>query len=250
MSWWQLIVFASASFSMSIFSGISGGGAGFITTPLAILFGLTPAQAVSSGKFNGLATTIGSLSSLRVRKGSVRKRSIAAIMALAFVVGLLVPYLIRSFDSKFYRITLGVILLAMIPLLMWKKIGRETRRPSSVQKGVGGVLLTASLFLQGAFSGGLGSLVNIVLMGLLGQTANEAHITKRWSQLILNVTIIFGVLHDHFIVWPVALTGAGTNLIGSHLGGHIATRKGDAFAVKTLLILIAAAATFLILGAL
>src|SRR5690242_10291417 len=103
MNSWQLVAYGIVSFGMSIFSGIAGGGAGFIITPLAIFLGLSPAQAVSSGKFNGLASTIGSLSSLRAKKGSIRKRYIAAIMALAFVVGLLVPYIIRAFDSKFYR---------------------------------------------------------------------------------------------------------------------------------------------------
>jgi uncharacterized membrane protein YfcA len=87
-------------------------------------------------------------------------------------------------------------------------------------------------------------------MGMLGQTANEAHITKRWSQIILNITIIFGVLGDHFIVWPVVGVGIVANLIGSHIGGRIAMRKGDKFAVRALLILIAVASTFLIIGAL
>lgn len=235
---------------MSVLSGLSGGGAGFILTPLAIALGLTPAQAISSGKFNGLATTFGSLGSLRAKRGSIRARNIAAIMALAFVVGLVVPHIIRIFDSKFYRITLGVLLLLMIPLVIRKKIGHTTRRPTTLQKSIGSILLTFSLFLQGAFSGGLGSLVNLVLMGMLGQTANEAHITKRWSQLILNVTIIVGVLRDHFIVWPAAIVGGSVCLVGSYIGGHIATRKGDAFAVHSLLALMILAAAFLIGGAL
>ncbi len=251
MNAWQLVLFGVASFGMSVFSGISGGGGGFIITPLAIFLGLTPAQAISSGKFNGLATTIGSLSSLRAKPGSrIRKRYIAAMMLLAFVVGLFVPYIIRGFDSRYYRITLGFILLAMIPILHLKKVGHETHHLSNIQKGVGSVLLTGSLFLQGAFSGGLGSLVNIVLMGMMGQTANEAHITKRWSQLVLNITIIVGILGDHFIVWSVAVVGVCTNLVGAHLGGRIATHKGNEFAMRTLLSLMAVAAIFLIVSAL
>ena len=250
MSWWQLVIYGAASLGMSVFSGIAGGGAGFIMTPLAIFLGLTPAQAVSSGKFNGLATTIGSLSSLRVKNGRISKRRIAIVMALALVVGLLVPYVIRAFNSNFYRITLGLMILVMIPIMMHKKIGRETRSPSNLQRGLGGALLTGALFLQGAFSGGLGSLVNVVLMGMLGQTANEAHITKRWSQLILNITIIFGVLADHFIVWPVVAVATCTNLVGSYVGGRIATRKGDAFAVNVLLALMVLSGLFLIASAL
>lgn len=250
MNHWQLVLFGAAGLIMSAFSGIAGAGAGFVMTPLAILLGLTPAQAVSSGKFNGLATTIGSLSGLRAKPGSIHKTRVGAIMLLAFVVGLLVPYVIKALDSNAYRIILGTILLLMIPIMIRKKIGIQPHTPSNLQKGLGGVLLTASLFLQGAFSGGLGSLVNIVLMGLLGQTANEAHITKRWSQLVLNTTIIFGVIGDKLIVWPVVAVGVATNLIGSYIGGRIATHKGDAFAVNILLVLMAVSAIVLIGGAL
>lgn len=235
---------------MSVFSGIAGAGGGFIMTPLAILLGLTPAQAVSSGKFNGLATTLGSLGGLRSAQSRVRKAQIVAIMILAFAVGLLVPFAIKAFDNRTYRMVLGVLLLLMIPLMAYKKVGLKPHKPTRLQKGLGGVLLTVSLFLQGAFSGGLGSLVNIVLMGMLGQTANEAHITKRWSQLILNTTIIFGVFSSGFIVWPVVAVGVSTNLVGSYIGGRIAIQKGDGFAVSVLLVLMAISALFLIATAL
>ena len=249
MSWWQLVLYGAASLGMSIFSGIAGGGGGFIMTPLAIFLGLSPAQAVASGKFNGLATTVGSLSSLRAR-GSVNKWRVAAIMALALVVGLLVPFVIKSLNGKAYQIILGLLILGMIPVLIRKKVGHTTHTPNNLQEGLGGIFLTASLFLQGAFSGGLGSLVNVVLMGFLGQSANEAHITKRWSQLVLNTTIILGVLGSHLIVWPVAAAGITMNLIGGYIGGHIATRKGDKFAMDMLLTLMGISGVFLVATAL
>jgi len=249
MNNWQLALYGTAALASSIFSGIGGAGAGFIMTPLAIFLGLSPAQAVSSGKLNGLATAIGSLSSLKA-KGTINKARVAAIMALALVVGLFVPHVIRSLDGKAYRIVLGVMILLMIPILIHKKVGHRAYHPTGLQKGIGGVLLTVSLFLQGAFSGGLGSLVNIVLMGFLGQTANEAHITKRWAGLILNITIIAGILGDKLIVWPVVAVGASTNLIGSHIGGRIATHKGDKFAVDILLVIMAISSVALIAGAL
>lgn len=247
---WQLAVYGLVGFVMSILSGIAGAGAGFITTPLAIVLGLTPAQAISSNKFVGLASTIGSLSGLRVKPSSIRKTRIVAIMLLAFVIGLLAPYVIKSFDGRFYRLTLGIIVLLMIPIMYYKRVGIRPHKPSCSQKIVGSLLLTIALFLQGAFSGGLGSLVNVVLMGMMGQTANEAHITKRWSQLVLNITIIFGVLGAGLIVWPVVAVGVVVALVGSYIGGRIATRKGDIFALNTLLILMILSAAVLIIGAL
>jgi len=249
MQWWQLAIFAVAGFVMAVLSGMSGGGAGFIMTPLGILLGLTPAQAVSSGKLNGLAVTLGALGSLR-SKQPVRKRLVATIVGLALAIGLVTPHVIRSLDSDAYRLIIGVLILLMIPVLIVKKVGHTTRRPTTAQKGLGGVLLVVSLFLQGAFSSGMGTLVNLVLMGLLGQSANEANITKRYSQLVLNVTIVLGVLGSGLIVWPVVIAGLFGNVTGGYLGGHIATRKGDKFTADVLLVLTGMAAVFLIATAL
>lgn len=246
----QLVTYAVIVLSMSIFSGIAGAGAGFIITPVAILLGLSPAQAISSGKFNGLANAIGSLSGLRKYKSSVTRRSIITIMLLAFVIGLTSPLIIKSFESKWYQITLGIILLLLIPVMLYSKVGITATKPSSRRRSLGYGLLTISLFLQGAFSGGIGTLVNVVLMGMLGMTTNEAHITKRWSQMVLNITIIFGVLGSGLILWPVAITGVTGSLIGSSIGSRIAVRKGDAFANHILLILMGAAALILIASAL
>lgn len=250
MQWWQLIIYGVISFGAMILSGISGGGGGFIMTPLAIFLGLAPAQAISSSKFNGLAGTIGSLTGLRKYKSSVSKRRIAAIMVLAFLVGLLVPFVIKSFESRWYRLTLGIILLLMIPVMIYRKIGIKPHVPSRAQKAGGTVLLTASLFLQGSFSGGLGSLVNVVLMGMLGMTANEAHIVKRCSQFVLNITIIFGVMGAKLIVWPVALVGIIVSFAGTFIGSHIAVKKGDKLAVNVLLLMMCISALVLIVGAL
>lgn len=250
MSWWQLLIYGSATFIMAVISGITGGGGGFVLTPLAIFLGLTPAQAVANSKFTGLAITVGSLAGFRHYKTTVRRSLIVAIMFLAFVVGLIVPFIIRSLESRLYRITLGVVLLLMIPVMMYKKVGIKPNQPSPAKRAIGGVLLTGSLFLQGAFSGGLGSLVNVVLMGMLGMTANEAQITKRWSQLILNITIIFGVLGSKLLFLPVLLTGMTTALVGGRIGSHIAVNKGNGFAVNGLIVLMIISALVLIIGAL
>ena len=234
---------------MSVFSGIAGAGAGFIITPVAILLGLTPAQAISSGKFNGLANAIGSLSGLRKYRSSVTRRSIISIMVLALLIGLTSPLIIKSFESKWYQITLGVILLLLIPVMLYSKAGITAVKPSPRKRTLGYALLTISLFLQGAFSGGLGTLVNVVLMGMLGMTTNEAHITKRWSQLVLNITVIFGVLGSGLILWPVDITGVVGSLVGSSIGSRIAVRKGDAYANHILLVLMGMAALILIADA-
>lgn len=179
MEWWQLAVLGVTAVLMSVFSGIAGGGGGFIMTPLLIFLGLTPAQAVSTGKITGLTVTIGALGGMRSVHGQLSKWRVIPIMVLALVIGLAVPLVIKSLDNEIYRVSLGVILLLMAPFLLIKKVGLKAYKPKTWQKYVGSFLLTIALFLQGVFSGGLGTLVNIVLMGMLGMTATEANVTKR-----------------------------------------------------------------------
>lgn len=233
---------------MSILSGIAGAGGGFIMTPLGIFLGLTPAQSISTGKFSGLSVTIGSLIGMKKAHGRLSKARIIPVMILAFLVGLAVPNVIKTLDSDVYKITLGIILLLMIPIMIIKKVGIDRQRPKRWQRVLGGGLLTLALVLQGVFSGGLGTLVNVVLMGMMGMTALEANLTKRWSQLILNATIIIGVIGAGLIVWPVVAVGVCSTFAGSLIGGKIAVDKGDTFIVRIMVGVMLVSALALIFG--
>lgn len=151
MNDWQLLVYGVVGFGMYILSGASGGGAGFVMTPLAILLGLSPNQAVSTGKINGLAVAVGSLGGLRKTSGKVSWLKITAIMVLAFVVGLFVPFVIKALENDSYRIILGVLLLLMIPVMRLKKMGIKPSRPSLAKKGLGGCLVNSQLVFAGRF---------------------------------------------------------------------------------------------------
>lgn len=249
MSDFDLVIFAIASFLSSIVSGIAGAGGGFIMTPLNIFLGLSPAQSVATGKISGLTVTLGSLSGLQKAHGKASRRRIIPVVALALVVGLLVPFVIESLDPSSYRIIMGVLLIITVPLLLKKKIGLEHKQVSKRKKVVGGGLLALALFLQGVFSGGLGALVNVVLMGMLGMTALEANITKRWSQLALNTMIVVGVIGSGLIVWKVALIGVITTFTGGFIGGRVAVKKGDTFILDVLALISIVSAIFLIVGA-
>jgi uncharacterized protein len=237
MELWQLAVYGGAGFVMAVLSGIAGAGAGFVTTPLGIILGLSPAQAVATGKFNGLAVSVGSLSGMSKKAGSVSRWKVLPVMLLALLIGLVTPFIIKSLDNDFYQVALAILLLLLIPVVIIKKVGVKKYHPKPWQKWAGSGLLTLSLLLQGIFSGGLGTLVNLVLMGMLGMDAAEANVTKRWSQLILNITIIAGVVGSGLIVWQVAAVGVAATFSGSFLGGRIALRRGNAFVMHVMVVL-------------
>jgi uncharacterized protein len=249
MEAFELVIFGVIGFVMAVISGISGGGAAMITTPLGILLGLTPAQSVATGKFSGLSVTLGSLSGMRRGHDKISIRRVIPIMFLAFLIGLLSPGIISSLDNDIYRILIAILLLLMIPVLLIRKIGIRPHHPKLWQKYIGSFLLSLSLLLQGAFSTGLGTLVNIVLMSFFGMTATEANITKRWSALILNATIIAGILGSGLVVVDVVIVAMCSTLAGSYVGGRVAMIKGDSFIMNVTLLLVLASAIGLLFSA-
>lgn len=243
-----LAILAAVAFAASVFSGASGAGGGFITTPVLIFLGLSPAQAVSSGKFVGVAVAVGSLGGMRQASNRKLWRRALPIVLLAFVIGLSVPFVIVNLDSEIYTRILGAILLLMIPLLIYKKVGRTSQSTNRAKTYAGTGLVAVALWLQGVFSGGMGTLVNVVLMSMMGMSAIEANITKRYSQLVLNVTIVVGILWTGLIVWPAAVVGLVAALAGSFVGGRIAVNRGDKFVTSAFLIAMLISGIILLVG--
>jgi uncharacterized membrane protein YfcA len=232
---------------VSVLGGIAGGGGGFIMTPLAIFLGMSPAQAVATGKFAGLSVTLATLQRLRKEKLHSR-RMVIPIMLLAAVIGLVAPVAIVKLDNEFYRNALGTMLLIMIPFVLLKKVGHEKRQVSDLSKAAGWVLLAVTMLIQGIFSGGMGTLVNLVLMSMMGMSALEATATKRFSQILLNGIIVVFVIGSGLIVWKVVIIGVITAFIGARIGTHVAIKKGNKFVSYVFVAFMLFAALELIFG--
>jgi uncharacterized membrane protein YfcA len=243
----ELVIYGVLCFIANTFGGMAGGGAGFVVTPLAIFLGLSPAQAIASGKFGGLAVTLASLQRLRREKLHSRK-TVVPIMILAAAVGLVAPFAIVRLNSELYRNALGGMLLLMVPFVLFKKLGHTSKQTSDLQKTAGWILLVITLFIQAVFSGGLGTLVSLVLMGMMGMSAMEANVTKRFSQVLLNSVIVIGVIGSGVIVWQVALVSTITAGAGGFIGARIAVKKGNEFVSYIFVIFMLLAGLELLLG--
>jgi uncharacterized membrane protein YfcA len=247
MSTHGLILYGIATFFTSLLSGAGGGGGGLIATPLAILLGLTPQQAIATGKLNGLAISAATIHSFRKSKIHTW-RVVIPIMALAAIIGLTAPLFISKINNDTYQRILGVIILAMIPVVLFKRVGYAKKDVSARSKAIGYVLLAITLFMQAIFSSGMGVLVNLSLMVFMGMSALEANITKRYSQILLNGLIFIGVAFSHLVVWNVALVAVVGCFVGGRIGAHIALKKGDKFVTAIFVVLMLVSGVGLLLG--
>ncbi len=232
----ELLIYAVVSVCMSVFSSIAGGGGGFVATPLMIFLGLTPAQAIASGKFMGLSV---SLSNLRVtRKEKVHDwKVIAPLLVIATAIGLIAPHVITRIEGDAYQKVIGVLILLMIPVVYVKRLGYEKKQVSARMKKIGYVLFTGALFLQAVFGSGMGTLVNIVLVSAMGMGGLEATVSKRFIQLVATSVTLAGLLFSGLMVWKVIIVGVACNFIGGTIGAHLAVKKGNAFVMNILITL-------------
>lgn len=236
MSGVELFLVGIVGFILAIFSGIAGGGGGFIMTPMLILFGLSPAQAVATGKLGGFSMAIGSLYGMK-SSSKLNKSVVIIAIILSVLSGIIASQIIVSINEDVYGNILGVTLILIAPIMLIKKIGHVEKHITRNKKIVAYIGLFITLFLQGILSGGFGVFVSIVLMSGLGLSAIQANITKRYTQLVLNSVIIIGLVGSGLILWSVAAVMVAVNLIGSAIGGHIAIRKGAGFVSKVMAVL-------------
>lgn len=233
------------TFVSSLFSGMAGGGGGFIINPFLIAIGLTPQQTVATSKFGSFGLISGSVAAFKERMLENRNLSLFAI-ALSAVIGVISSVLIRKVDNKSLQLLMGIITLAMVPFMLRKARGLHQSKASNMTRAVGSVFLAGVLLLQGILSGGIGSLVSAIFILFFGTTALEANMMKRKSSLVLNIVIVGSLLTSGLINYTYGLFGMAGGFLGGYAGSHIAIRKGDEFAKYALLVFMVISGIWLI----
>lgn len=227
-----------------ILSGISGGGAGMLMIPLMIAVGLSPQQAVATGKMSALGSAFGGLSAFR-KSGHIRKDIVKVMAPIAIAIGVLTPFIFVQFDSELMQKIIGVLLLVMLPTLFIRKksLAKSGRR----KKGIGYVLYSIVLTLQSLFGTGVGSLSLFVQTLLLGSSRIEANATKRAITAILTPITFIGLLIAGFVHVIYGIAAVCGSFIGTHIGSKIAIKKGDTFVTYAMAVVVGVSGIALVL---
>ena len=226
------------SFLASIFSGIAGGGGGFIVTPYLIFAGLSPQQAIATGKMGGIGVTVGALSAFK-GKGLVRKKLLPPLMVITLVAALFAGWAIPKIDPAIFQRIIGGTLLVLIPTLFLKKKAFQPGSRTKKWLGVGYVLYATLSFAQAMIGTGLAMLLTMILMFLFGLTPLEANATKRVTQAVQAVIVLVLLLVQGFVVFSQGIAILLGSLLGSHIGSREALKRGNRF-VKLILAVVMA----------
>lgn len=235
MEWLVVLTFV-ITFLASIMSGMSGGGGGFIIIPYYLFIGLPPANALATAKLGGVGTSVGALTAFR-GKGLVHKGLVYKLLAITLVCALIAVWLIPKIDPGIFQKAIGIALIVLTPTLFINKAAFQPGARSGRMLGLGFVAYTVFSFLQSVVGTGMGSILVLILMFLFGLSALEASATKRVAQFSQAIIIFVLLAFQGFVYWAHGIAGLAGSIIGSHIGTHIAIKKGAQF-VKIVLAIV------------
>lgn len=230
---WVLALTFFVTLIASTFSSAGGGGGGFVTTPYLIFIGLTPQQAIATGKMSGLGIGVGSLWAFK-GKGLIRKRLSIALIVLTIITSAIAAWLLPKIDEVIFTKIIGVLLIVLAPTLFIDKAGLKPGPRSKAYIRVGFVVYALVAIAQAMIGTGLALFLTLVLMYLFGLTALQANATKRLGQLVQMVIMFTLLALQGLVVWSHGAAGLLGSFIGGHLGSKLAIKKGNQF-VKIIL---------------
>lgn len=212
------------------------------------MIGLTPQQAIATGKFASFGLSAGAIAAFKRRMLEDKRLSIF-IIVLATVSGLAASFLLRSIDNESLQRLMGLLMLGMVPLMLHKNNGLRKRTPTKLSRIIGSVALAVILLLQGILSGGIGSLVAGIMIIFFGLTALEANVMKRKSSIVLNLVVVLSLLGSGLINFKLGLFGMAGGLLGGYIGSRTALKKGESFARYALILFMSVSGVWLLASA-
>jgi uncharacterized membrane protein YfcA len=169
------------------------------------------------------------------------------MIPIAIIIGLITPLVFAAVESKEFQIALAIFMILMLPTLFIKK--KTLKPPTRKHKFVGYSLYTCVLFLQGIFSGGVGSLAVYVLTLLFGTSKLETMATRRAIVAVLSPITVAALLIGGFVNVGFGLTGLATAFIGTHIGAKFVLKRGDTFVSIVMAITILISSVLLLINA-
>lgn len=250
MSWHELLPFVvfAVTFITSVLSGMTGGGGGYIITPFMIAIGLTPQQSIATVKLWALGMDSGAITAYR-NKGVRHKGLALFLMTAGLAVGFVSALAIRHLKNDNLQLAIGVLNLAMIPILFIKHHEIKSRSRHLLVQGFGLLAIITLMLLQGIFASGVGSLINVFLIAVFGISALETNLMKRRASLTSDIVSIGALIGASLINYKYGFIGMAGGLLGGYIGSKFALHEGEKFARYALMIFMVASGLWLVLTA-
>ncbi len=228
------ILLTLVGFISGFINAIAGGG-GLIVLPLMLWLGISPLNALATGKFQAV---FGSLSSSinYFRKGFVDIQRLLPVMAFALVASSVGTYSVLQLSNGTLEQILPYFLIGVATYTLFSPTLNDKDYPPLM--GYKTFVLIAGIglgFYGGFFGPGIGALAALSFSSLLGYNLRKASANAKPVVVVINsVSVLVFMAGGHVLLW-LGICMAVAQVMGAYLGSNLAIRKG-ARVIKPLLV--------------
>ncbi len=230
------------AFLIGLASGLVGAistGGGLISIPGLIFLGQSPISAIATTRLSAISG--GAAALFKYHKGkAIIWKYLPIFMVISLVAGIIGPKLLVQIDKNIVERLIGISMLIMLPLLVYKKdfgVAKKVRHKKHQLPGL--VLLFIVMIYGTMFGAGGGIFLISVLVYFFGLTVTEANATGTAMWLVGTFTALVAYISHGEVVFSVGIPLLLGALIGGYVGAHIALQKGTVW-VKWFLVSVVA----------
>lgn len=224
-----ILIICPLTFLAGFIDSIAGGG-GLISLPSYLFIGLPSHAALGTNKFSSSFGTL--IATVRYAKNRQIHYKSAVSSAIAALAGsYLGAMLALSFDEKFLRIIL-IIILPVIAffVLMKKKFGNETR--VTVNSNIKIIILSILTGLvigtyDGFFGPGAGTFLILAFTGIIGFDLTTASGNAKVVNLASNIAALAAFVINGSVIFAIGIPAAASGILGNWIGSGLAIKNGS-----------------------
>lgn len=237
------------AFIIGLASGTIGAistGGGLISVPGVIFLGLSPVSAIATTRLSALSGAITSL--YKYHKGkAIVARYLPFFVTIALLGGIIGPKLLLQINEDILERLIGLVLLAMLPVLMFVKGFGTDRKVRQKKHTIPGYFALFLVMIYGTmFGAGAGIFLVYTLIYFFGMTVTESNATGTAMWLFGTTAALIAYIINGVVVFSVGIPLLIGASIGGYSGAHLALKKGVAWVKIVLTIVIVLSSTKLI----
>jgi len=231
---------AFAGFLAGFVDSIAGGG-GLVTVPALLATGLDPRIVMGTNK--GQATFGATVAFATYwRRGAIDRKRVPVGLVCGFFGSLIGAYLLTQMRPEPLRpLVLGLLVASVIvvsvPKDRWIALFARGKKRTSLLEDAppreqNPLVLFAPLAIalgtyDGFFGPGVGTMLIVACVLVFGDGLAKASANAKIVNWASNLAALLLLSSRGLVNWPIALTMAGTNVVGSFVGARLALRVGD-----------------------
>lgn len=221
-----ILIIVSIYFIATFFSSITG-GAGLLTTPVLIFFGLSPHLALGTNKIGGIGTTSGAALGYGMQKRIDYKMGLI-FMAFASAGAIFGTFVVLSIPGGLVKKIIGVtLIIASVYFFINKDVGIKTEKTKRNMIAFGLFALGSGIY-SGFYGAGIGTINRFIFAAFFSYTMINSSALSSFANISTNVISLlifsfYGAVQYALFI-PIILA----SFIGSYLGSIYAVKLGDA----------------------